>query len=167
MTQIQRSADPTPFRWVHPSSLPTRAELLSSGIAYGYRGDDGRFERDRNGQTWLAFAEPDDTVYWHPQTGQVATYYGRAFALGELTITNAATYALDDSLKIFGSVAQWIAANGKGIFVLDWRHAFDRLRYAPRVEVDEQVEALYRRHMKPRLPVMQVNRQPRGACNGS
>ncbi|MHC2298223.1 hypothetical protein [Rhizobium mongolense] len=144
--------------------LKKKARQLSSGIAYGFRGADGRFERDRNGQEWLAFEEPDDIVYWNPRTGFTATYEGRAFALGELAITNAATYALDDSLKIFGTVAQWIEANGNGIFVLDWRRAFDMLHPAPRIEIDDRVERLYRRHMNPRMPVLKVRRQHRSAA---
>ncbi|QKK28611.1 hypothetical protein FE844_003040 [Rhizobium indicum] len=160
---------PTPFKWVDPASIPPRAELLSCGIAYGFRGEDGRFEPDRRGQEWLAFEEPEDVVYWNPRTGFTATFEGRAFALGELAITNAATYALDDSLKIFGSISRWIEANGRGIFVLDWRRAFDKLRDAPRVECDsDDVSALYRQYMKPqRLPVMRVRRPPRSARNGS
>lgn len=163
MTQTFKSAGPTPFKWVHPSTIPTRAELLSQGHAYGYRGYDGRFERDPKGECWLAFAEPDDLVYWHPQSDRIATYHGRAFALGELTISNAATYALDDSLKIFGSVPQWVAANGKGIFIIDWSQAFDKLREASRIECDDdKVAALYRQHMRPkRMPIMKVRRQQR------
>jgi hypothetical protein len=142
---------------------PKKLSKLSSGIAYGFRGEDGRFERDRAGQEWLAFEELQDIVYWNPRTGFTATFEGRAFALGEVAITSAATYALDDSLKIFASVAQWIEANGRGIFILDWRHAFDKLRDAPRIECDgDQIAALYRQHMKPaRMPVMKVRRQHR------
>jgi hypothetical protein len=155
---------PTPFKWIDPSTLPTRAEELSSGLALGFRGADGRFEPDRHGQRWIAFDEPDDVVYWNPKTGFIATYYGHAFALGELNIKNAATYALGDSLKIFGTVAQWIDARGRGIFVIEWPQAFDKLRDAVRIEVDDRVSAEYRRHIQPRLPVVNVRRQQRSAA---
>ena len=156
---------PTPFKWIDPATLPTRAEALSSGSAYGFRGEDGRFEHDRRGQAFLVFEEPEDTVYWNPKTGFLATLEGRAFALGELTIDNAATYALGDSLKIFGTVAQWIDASGRGLVILDWERAFDMLRYAPRIEVDDRVEALYRNYMKPRrMPAVKVRRQQRSAA---
>lgn len=142
-----------------------RAEPLSCGVATGFRAADGRFDEDTDGHRWLVFQQPHDRVYWNPSDNQIATHEGRAFALGEEAIENAATYALDGALIVYETVAQWVLAGGDGIFVLDWSRAFDRLRDAPRIAVDAAILPLYRRHMRPvRMPQLFVKSGPRMAA---
>lgn len=136
-----------------------QARELSIGISTGHRGRDGRFEEDPfGGRKWLIFDNPQDRVFWNPTINEIATDFGRAFALGEEQIDNAATYALDDWLHIHGSVASWVRAGGRGIFVVDWRKAFDRLRYCPRIEIPETLQAVYRRAMDPPRPRTRIKR---------
>lgn len=142
-----------------------KARPLTCGAFRGFRAHDGRFDENCDGHTWLAFEEPDDVVLWCPFNDQVASYDGRAFALNEAAIGTASTYALDDYLIIHDSPRGFILSGGKGIVVLDWHRAFDKLREAPRIAVDEAVLPLYRKFMAPpRMPKVAVRRQPRKAA---
>ncbi|MGO7035804.1 hypothetical protein ACCT19_33895 [Rhizobium ruizarguesonis] len=148
--------------------LRKNAELLSSGRAYGRRGADGRFEpAQTGGQEWLVFDEPHDVVYWCPPTDEVATWEGRAFALGELAIGNAATYALDGRLHIHATVGRWIIAGGRGIVVIDWRRAYEMLKDAPRIRVDEAILPLYQNYMRPPKPEVWVRLEKRRGRNNA
>ncbi|MBY5879846.1 hypothetical protein HFN46_11825 [Rhizobium leguminosarum] len=148
-------------------ALKKKAKLLSSGVAYGLRGKDGRFEPDRAGKEWLFFDELHDVVYWCPRTGEVATYEGRAFALGELAIGNAATYALEGRLHIHATVGRWIIAGGTGIVVIDWRRAYDMLKDAPRIRVDEAIVPLYVHYMRPPKPEVWVRPEKHRGSNNA
>jgi hypothetical protein len=128
-------------------------------IARGHIAHDNRFEPDAEGERWFAFSEvdADDIVFWHRTTGRLATWCGRAFALGQTRIGEAATYSFDSSLNIFDSPLEWLRARRDGIVVLDWTRAFDNLRDAPRIAVVEPLFPVYRRHMRPnRLPQLFV-----------
>ena len=124
-------------------------------IALGHKAPDGRFEPDPSGGRWYTFdvVDADDIVFWQRDTGDIATWDGRAFALGQERIGEAATYSFDCALNIFASPLDWLRADRDGIVVVDWCLAFDRLRDAPRIAIAESLLPLYRRHMKPaRMP---------------
>jgi hypothetical protein len=128
-------------------------------LAHGRVAADGCFEPEPNGPGWLVFQEPGDWVFWQPRTREMATWLGRSFALSEELIFEAVTYAINGRLRIFASPLDWLKANRNGIVVIDWRRAFERLRDAPRLAVDEALMPLYWRHMKPpRLPQVQIVR---------
>lgn len=141
------------------ASWKKRANGLSCGTATGFRAADGRFDEDAGGHRWIMFEEDDDMVLWCPFNQQIATWEGRAFALGEEAIDNASTYALDGELIIHQSVGRWILAGGRGIFVLDWSRAFDKLRFCERVRLDTDIRSIYHRSMHPRrMPRVSVLR---------
>ena len=128
-------------------------------IATGHKASDGRFEPDPSGNRWCAFEveDVDDIVFWQPDTDALATWDGRAFALGQEVIGEAATYCFDCSLNIFASPLDWLQAKRDGIVVLDWTIAFDRLRDAPRIAIAESLLPIYRRYMKPaRIPELLI-----------
>ena len=107
----------------------------------------------------LAFYEAvsGDVVLWHPKTGQLESWLGNAFALGEDNIFNAGTYAFDNFLTVHSDPLDWLRGGGHGIVVLRWELAFDMLRDATRIAVSEQLLPAYRQHMKPRrLPELAV-----------
>jgi len=108
-------------------------------------------ESHPSGDRWYAFpvSAADDIVFWQKETGKIAIWTGRAFALGEEIIWDASTYSFDCALNIFSDPLDWLRARRDGIVVLDWYRAFDRLRDAPRIAVTEDILPLYRRHMKP------------------
>jgi hypothetical protein len=131
----------SPAAIIHPSLIMT---------CRGSRAKDGRFEGDPGGQRWFVFSEQHDLVFWNPLTGEIATDTGRAFALGEELIGNPATTAFDQYLTIFANPLQWLRNERRGIFVLNWQFAFDRLRDVPRIAVAEPLLATYHKMMKPR-----------------
>src|SRR5262245_35500054 len=79
---------------------PFRVSLARGDVA-----QDDRFEPDLTGERWFAFeeTEPEDIVFWHHPTGRLTTWCGRAFALGQTRVGEAATYSFDNCLNIFGS----------------------------------------------------------------
>ena len=127
------------------------AQPLAMKVALGHIAPDGRFEPDIRRDRWFVFdeAEADDMVFWQRQTGRLTTWSGRAFALGQAAIDEAATYSFDCSLNIFDDPLDWLRSRRDGIVVLDWTRAFDRLRDAPRIALAESLLPLYRRHMRP------------------
>ncbi|MCP4182982.1 MAG: hypothetical protein GY761_06655, partial [Hyphomicrobiales bacterium] len=121
--------------------------------AVGTIGHDRRFDDDLNGSDHLAFREPEDFVYWNPETNKFGTWNGRAFALGECNIWNAGIYALDGKLSIYSNISDWLRDDRRGLIVLDWNRAFDKLRDCPRIEIQECLLPTYRKYMRPsRLP---------------
>ena len=139
------------FNWLHKAGVPveTLIGLMPIRTATGIVAADRRFEDDPEGQPFIVFEEAEDAVFWQPRSGELATWNGRAFALGEDTIYNAGTYAFDCRLNIFPDPLEWLRAGCDGIVVLDWRRAFDRLRDAPRIAISEDLLFLYKRHMQP------------------
>lgn len=134
-------------------------------FAIGIKAADGRFDNDPAGEGWIVFPERDDVVFWSPATGQFATWYGRAFAIGEVSIDNPATYAFDCNLNIYKSPIDWLYADRDGIVVIDWARAFDWLRDAPRIAVAEALWPTYRKQMRPaRLPEVFVLQARRAAA---
>lgn len=145
--------------WLIREGVSTAAMVqpLPVMIATGRMAADGLFEHAAEGERWLAFEEAEDVVFWQPRRGAIATYAGRAFALGEAAIDNPGTYAFDCALNIFDDPLEWLRAKRDGIVVLDWKRAFERLREAPGIAVAEELLPLYRRHMRPaRMPELFV-----------
>lgn len=134
----------------------TLAMMASLRIVHGECGATGHFELRPDGLPFIAFVETDDVVLWNPDGGELATWTGRAFALGEDNIVNAATYAFDCALHVHRDPLSWLQDRARGIVVLDWRRAFDMLRDAPRIAIGEGLLPLYRRHMRCPLPEIEV-----------
>lgn len=136
-----------------------KIDQLSCGTARGFRAADGRFDHDGFGPLWVIFEEREDNVYWRPRTGEIATLNGKAFALDEAFIDNASTYAFDGFLHISATVEGWLQSRYQSIYVLDWTRAFDKLRHASRIAVDEEIRGIYLHHMRPaRMPKLFVRR---------
>ncbi|WFT88030.1 hypothetical protein [Rhizobium leguminosarum] len=134
-------------------------------LAHGFRAADGRFDPDPSGPDWFAFVEAEDVIFWRPKNGEVATWDGRAFALGEAAIDNPATYSFGQVLNIYSDPLMWLRARRDGCVVLNWRFAFDKLRHCPRVAIAESLVPIYDRHMQPpRMPEVFVLRRRKEAA---
>lgn len=131
---------------VSPSAVidPTMIEVARGGRAW-----DGVFEHAEDGPEWLAFSEENDTVYWRPATGELATEWGNAFALGQDEIRNPGATALGSWLSIHASPLEWLQAGRRGIVVLRWEWAFDQLRDVARIAVSEELVETYLKAMVP------------------
>lgn len=110
------------------------ARLTQLRVVTGMIGDDGLLDLDERGEPFLAFycEASQDVVFWCIETGELATWRGRAFALGEDNLRNAATYAFDCHLHVHAGALEWLVDRGRGIVVLRWDLAFDLLRDVPR-----------------------------------
>lgn len=118
--------------------------------ALGEIGADGRFDPNPAGSPHVVFEEPQDLVFWQPQTGRLGTWEGECFALGEDRIDGAEYYALGRSLRIFRDPLSWLQGNRAGIVIVDWDRTFDTLRFVSAVHVDEALRATFTQAMKPR-----------------
>lgn len=106
----------------------------------GRRASDGYFEEDvATGEEWWMFPQPGDLVFWQPQTGEYATWYGNAFALNQLLIHSASTYAFDGALDIFVDPIEWLRHERCGIVIVKWHGAWEMLRDCPRIRVSEAI----------------------------
>ena len=128
-----------------PAMIRPQAILLAKGV----KAHDGRFEENSNGQSWLMFEEAEDEVYWQPRTGELSTYEGRAFALGEDAICNPGTYAFDCDLNVFADPLDWLRSKRDGCVIIDWQRCWSRLHDVPRVAVDESLLPQFKQAMKP------------------
>lgn len=108
-----------------------------------------RFIEDSEGDDWLAFVNACDVIYWRPETGQLATGIGSAFALGEEAIFNAGTYSLEGTLEIWTDPVDWLRNHRNGIVILDWKDAYERLRHCPSITIPQSLVANWRTHWKP------------------
>ncbi|MBB2685860.1 UNVERIFIED_ORG: hypothetical protein GGD47_003463 [Rhizobium etli] len=147
---LQRHLD-----WLVASGVQMTAIVRPEPIrlAHGFRAADGRFDPDPSGPDWFTFSEAEDRVFWRPKSGELATWAGRSFALGESAIGNAATFSFGHALHVYASPLDWLRAGREGCVIVTWRHAFDHLRDCPRIAVDERLLPIYQRHMHPsRLP---------------
>lgn len=134
-------------------------------IVNGHRHPDGCLDEHPDGPAWLAFPQREDVVFWQPRTGELATWFGRAFALGEDVIDNPGTYAFDNRLDVFSDPLSWLIAKRDGVVILDWTRAYERLRDCPRIGVSESLLATYRRAMRPAwMPELSVLRNMEAAA---
>lgn len=121
-------------------------------VAHGVKAADGRFDDDPSGPAWFVFEEREDVVFWNPLTDDLATYNGRAFALGEDAIADADTYYGDNRLDLHPGPLNWLRAKREGVVIIDWSRAWSRFHDAnavPRIGIWEDVLAEYHRHVRP------------------
>lgn len=144
--------------WLIAQGVPAIAIVMPYAleIARGIRAEDGIFEHDPVGTVWFVFNEPDDTIFWNPKTGEVATDLGRAFALGQDEIANPGATSLGQWLHVHESPLDWLRASRRGIVVLRWELAFEQLRDVERIAVPESLVSRYEKNMKPKLPAVGV-----------
>lgn len=127
----------------------TISKAMPMLVARGLVAHDGRFEDNADGQPFIVLPEAEDVVFWNPRSGELASWNGRAFALGEDAISNPGTYSFDCNLNLWPDPLMWLRARCDGCVILDWRRAWSRLQDAPRIAVHERLLVTYRRHMKP------------------
>lgn len=111
------------------------------------------FEADPNGPQWIVIPVAwDDWVLWNHQTGKYAFYAYQHFAVGEEWISHPSRIYSGACLEIFATPLEWLAANRRGIVIIDWKQAHDRLRDCHRIAYPKSLSALYHKHMKPKSP---------------
>jgi hypothetical protein len=123
-------------------------------VAWGLCAKDGWFDPNDYGPACYAVPIDDgrgviDVGFWDARTGDTARLRKCGFAFGEEQINNPGTYSLGGYLRIHASPLIWLRTGRDGIFVLDWRQAFDRLRDCRRIAIHECLLTTYHKAMKP------------------
>lgn len=144
------------FRWFRCQGVG-RAAIVHPElpmIARGIVARDGIFDPDPAGDAHMLFVEDGDAVVWDPRTGTLGTVNGRSWCLGQDEIRTAGVFG--KPLPILADPLEWLRRNRRGLVVLDWSMAFDRLRDLSSVAVAERILPTYRAYMKPALPALHV-----------
>lgn len=89
--------------WLTRQGVPavTVIRLMPIMMARGIINTAGYFDPNDTGEPFIAFQEPEDTIFWHPVADRIGTLLRRAFALNEDWIGNACTYSFDANLNIY------------------------------------------------------------------
>jgi hypothetical protein len=98
-----------------------------------------------------------DVVAWRPGDGQIASWLGGAFALGQEQIFEPATYMLDGVLQVHKSPLDWLRRDRTGIVILrpDLAHAY--LAHRPRLSFrDTDLGNRVRRWIQPAKPTVEL-----------
>ena len=105
------------------------------------------FDFNTEGDQALIFKAEDrgeqtDFVAWEPRTGNLASWYGNAFCLGDADdIFNPATYFRDGYLRIHASPLEWLRAGRDGIVILRRDFAYAHLRFCRQLLCDDPAHA--------------------------
>lgn len=139
------------IRWLIDQGISDKAMVSPYPIGGAkVRFDRGTFDLDESGERALTFRATDcgeviDLIAWQPRTGQLASWHGQAFCLGDVEdIFNPATYFAGDALRVHETPLQWLLAGREGIVILrpDLAYAYlkgrrvlcDDPRHAARIE---------------------------------
>ena len=120
------------LRWLLHQGISDTALWPISGATVCFDLKHGTFELDPAGERTLIFPAEDcddviDLIAWQPRTGQLASWRGQAFCLGDVDdVFNPATYFDGDALRVHETPLQWLQAEREGIVILrpDLAHAY-------------------------------------------
>jgi hypothetical protein len=108
--------------WLLRHGVNENALWPISGVTVHFDGH--TFDLDPDGERALVFralssGEVVDLIAWQPQTGELGSWRGVAFCLGDLDdIFNPATYFADSALPVHETPLQWLLAEREGIVIL-------------------------------------------------
>jgi hypothetical protein len=127
--------------WLVKQGVPPEALLDPTpvGAANVCFHDDGTFAASASGTAVLTFRVADvdavdiDLAAWSPRTGELASWYGRAFALGEDQIFNPASFFAGAALRIHEDPLAWLCAGREGICIIKPEVTYAMMRHVPRV----------------------------------
>jgi hypothetical protein len=122
--------------------------------------DGNTFDIDPRGQRALTFRAEDrgeviDLIAWSPISGELASWRGIAFCLGDLDqIFNPATYFMGGVLRLHRSPLEWLRANRDGILIVQPQLAYACLRNACRLSFSYAQQA--ERWLEPPKPSVEL-----------
>jgi hypothetical protein len=101
---------------------------------------EGRFFiPDLGGEKALIFRATDrgevvDLVAWSPRTGEIVSFLGLAFCLGDQDqLFNPASWFSGGGLHVHSSPLEWLKADRSGIVIVDPNQTYAMLRHVPRL----------------------------------
>ena len=115
------------------------------------------FDFDEAGERALVFIEDHDLIAWQPRTGQLATWRGVAFALGEAAIWNPASWFMGGGLKVHRTPLEWLKDDRGGICIVRRELTYAMLKHVPRlVFADAPHARQVKRWLQPPLPRTEI-----------
>jgi hypothetical protein len=135
LTSVHRSCgfpSDDELRWLLHQGISDTALWPISGATVSFHLKHSTFDLDPAGERTLIFRAEDcdeviDLIAWQPRTGQLASWRGQAFCLGDVdNAFNPATYFAGGALRVHESPLQWLLAEREGIVILrpDLGHAY-------------------------------------------
>lgn len=147
--------------WLLDQGLNDNALWPISGATVRFEG--GTFDLDSDGERTLTFRAEDcgeviDLIAWQPRTGQLASWRGQAFCLGDVDdVFNPATYFAGDALHVHKTPLQWLQAERNGIVILRPALAHVYLANRQRVVCSDAAHARQvERWLQPRKPTVEI-----------
>ena len=144
--------DEREIRWLLAQGVSDTAMLKPTPIRAGnVRFLDGAtFDFDAGAARALIFTEERDLVAWSPRTGQLASWRGVAFALGEEAVFNPASWFVGFGLHAYRLPLDWLCAGREGIVIVRPRLTYAMLRHVPRLIVEDvELGRQLRRWLRP------------------
>jgi hypothetical protein len=124
--------------------------------------DGHNFAPDPNGVRAITIVVIDcgyiiDIAAWQPRSGQMASWFGRAFCIEQDQVSNPATYFADGALLVHATPLEWLRAGREGIVILRPELSYIYLGRCRRLWVsDLQLAAIVRRQLQPPKPKVQI-----------
>ena len=106
---------------VSPAAMLLQPEIRAANVVFL---DGNTFDFDESGIRAFVFKEldSDDLVAWRPASRtlpeRLATWRAVAFALGQDSIFNPATYFMDGKLHVHADPLDWLRAGREGIVIV-------------------------------------------------
>jgi hypothetical protein len=98
-----------------------------------------------------------DIAAWAPQSGRLASWRGVAFALGQDSIFNPASYFTGSALRVHRTPLDWLKADRDGIVMVKPELTYAYLRNAQRLSFrDDSLARQVRRWIEPPKPRVQL-----------
>ncbi len=122
------------FDWLRSQGVSDNAldEYPHIGAAH-VRFDGSHFEEAEGGERVLTFVIYDcgefiDFAAWQPRMGELATWRGAGFAIGQDQIFNPATYFDGGALRVHADPLAWLKAGREGIVIANAELTYAYLR---------------------------------------
>ena len=121
--------------------------------------DGNTFDFDAKGIRAFLFKELDcdDLIAWNPKRDALATWRGDAFALGQESVFNPATYFDCSALRVHRTPLEWLKADREGIVIVKPQLTYAYLYHARRLSFADPVYAQQvKRWLQPPKPTAEL-----------
>jgi len=152
---------PGPVRAGHVRFLASKTHAFSSVTSLNSKANSIKarrvFDFDEAGERALVFIEDHDLIAWQPRTGQLASWRGVAFALGESAIWNPASWFMGGGLKVHRTPLEWLKDDRRGICIVRRELTYAMLKHVPRLVFADAAHARQvKRWLQPPQPRAEI-----------
>jgi hypothetical protein len=130
-------------RGVSETAMMTPTLILAANVKFL---ENRTFQFDAEGNRAFLFRVEDegtgiDRVAWEPKRGELATWRGAAFALGQDSIFNPGSYFGDSALRVHRTPLEWLRAERDGVVIVQPQLTYAYLRDARRLSFADLAHA--------------------------